>query len=97
VGHEDEATAPPNEVIGTSQIPTPDGGVTTYPMPKFSALVPTASTTGNFEEMCLPAGESASMVKDIQPVATIIKDMMGEAKRIIRARLFVMSTGESRE
>ena len=84
-------------MIGTSQIPAPDGSVITYPMPKFSALVPTTSTTGNFEEMCLPAGESAGQVKDIKPVAEIIKEMMADAKRIIRARLFTISTGELRE
>lgn len=99
VGREAEAASlpPSSETIGTSVIPTPDGGVTNYPMPKFSALVPTTSTTGNFEEMCLPAGESASQVKDIKPVADIIKDMMNDAKRIIRSRLFTMSTGESRD
>lgn len=96
-GRESEASAPPGTVIGTSLIPTPGGGVTKYEMPAFSALVPTTSTTGDLQEMCLPAGESAAAVKDIKPVAVIIKDMMDEAKRIIRNRLFVMSTGESRE
>jgi len=32
-------------------------------LPKFSAILPTPDTTGDFEEMCLPAGEGAGLVK----------------------------------
>jgi NAD(P)H-dependent flavin oxidoreductase YrpB (nitropropane dioxygenase family) len=33
-----------------------------YLMPKFAAILPTPETTGDFEEMCLAAGESAALV-----------------------------------
>lgn len=57
-----------------------------YAMPKFSAFPPTPETVGDFEEMCLAAGESAGLVRDIRPAGEIIRTMMGEAERII-ARL----------
>ena len=55
-----------------------------YLLPKFSAIPPTPDTSGDFEEMCLAAGESAGLVKEIKPAATIIKEMMDEAADIIR-------------
>jgi len=62
-----------------------------YPLPKFSAALPTPDTSGDFEEMCLAAGESAGLVKEIKPAATIIQEMMDEAKRIIVERLMVLA------
>ena len=58
-----------------------------YPLPKFSAALPTPDTSGDFEEMCLAAGESAGLVSDIKPAAIIIQEMMDEASRIIGERL----------
>jgi enoyl-[acyl-carrier protein] reductase II len=58
-----------------------------YAMPKFSAILPTPDTTGDFEEMCLAAGEGTGLVKAIKPVAQIVPEMMDEAKRIIEERL----------
>lgn len=58
-----------------------------YPMPKFSAVLPTPHTTGDFEEMCLAAGESAGLAKDIKPAGDMVREMMDEAKRIVEARL----------
>ncbi|HEV2667555.1 MAG TPA: hypothetical protein VG324_21750, partial [Blastocatellia bacterium] len=54
-----------------------------YPMPKFSAVLPTPETSGDFEEMCLPAGESAGLVRQIKPAAEIVHEMMSEARRVI--------------
>lgn len=56
-------------------------------MPKFSALLPTPDTTGDFEEMCLIAGESAGLIHEVRPVNEIIATMMNEAKQIIEQRL----------
>lgn len=64
-----------------------------YPMPKFSAVLPTPHTTGDFEEMCLAAGESAGLAKDIQPAGDIVREMMEEAKRIVAARLVPLMGG----
>lgn len=58
-----------------------------YRMPKFSAILPTPHTTGDFEEMCLAAGESAGLVKQIASAGEIVREMMGEAAEIIAGRL----------
>jgi hypothetical protein len=68
-----------------------------YPMPKFSAVLPTQHTTGDFEEMCLAAGESAGLVKDIKPAGEIVHEMMDEAKRIVEARLVPLVGGGTAE
>jgi enoyl-[acyl-carrier protein] reductase II len=72
--------------------PTPSIGRTLlagqeYTMPKFSAVLPTPDTTGDFVEMCLAAGESAGLVRDIKPAGDIVRAMMSEAEQIIRERL----------
>jgi enoyl-[acyl-carrier protein] reductase II len=64
-----------------------------YAMPKFSALLPTPATTGDFEEMCLAAGEGAGMITDIKPAADIVRGMMADAKRIIAERLAALVRG----
>lgn len=59
-----------------------------YPMPKFSAALPTPDTTGDFEEMALPGGqESAPLVKDIKPAAEIITEIMTGAKALLQSQL----------
>ena len=58
-----------------------------YAMPQFSAVLPTPDTTGEFDEMCLAAGESAGLVPDLKPAGQIVRDMMDEAKRVIAGRL----------
>lgn len=55
-----------------------------YAMPKFSAIIPDPETTGDFEEMGLPAGgESVRLMNDILPAATIVEDMMSDAADIM--------------
>jgi enoyl-[acyl-carrier protein] reductase II len=46
-------------------------------------IVPTPDTTGDFEEMGLPAGDSVKLIKDIRPAAQIIAQMMGDAKKLL--------------
>ncbi len=72
----------PPQIIGRTLI-----GGQEYPMPKFAAVLPTPDTTGDFEEMCLAAGESAGLVKEIKPAGEIVQEMMDEAERIIVERL----------
>jgi NAD(P)H-dependent flavin oxidoreductase YrpB (nitropropane dioxygenase family) len=62
-------------------------GGQTIPLPKFSALLPTPETSGDFEEMCLIAGEGAGLIHEIRPAGEIIADMMQEARQIIEQRL----------
>lgn len=51
-----------------------------YPMPKFSAMVPTLATTGDFEEMDMPAGgKSVKKIKSVMYAADIIDDMIADA------------------
>jgi NAD(P)H-dependent flavin oxidoreductase YrpB (nitropropane dioxygenase family) len=57
------------------------------PMPTFSALPPTPDTTGNFDAMGMPAGESVQHIHDIKPVARIVADMMDEARSILTRSL----------
>jgi enoyl-[acyl-carrier protein] reductase II len=49
-------------------------------MPKHSALLPTPETVGDFDEMCLAAGEGAGNIADIRPAAAIVAAMMSEAR-----------------
>jgi NAD(P)H-dependent flavin oxidoreductase YrpB (nitropropane dioxygenase family) len=57
------------------------------PMPPFSALPPTPDTTGDFDAMGMPAGESVHHIRDIKPAAQIVAEMMADAAGIIRAKL----------
>jgi len=50
------------------------------PIRRFSGVLPTPDTTGDFEQMSLLAGESVGLIKDIKPVAEIIHQMVEEAK-----------------
>jgi enoyl-[acyl-carrier protein] reductase II len=85
---EDEVVyaAEPTAFIGQTVL-----GGQTVPMPKFSALLPTPETTGDFEEMLLVAGESAGLVHDIRPAGEIVRDMLAEAREIIEGRLLSMT------
>lgn len=49
-------------------------------MPKYSAYVPTTATTGDLEEMCLPAGQSAGLVGQVLPADEIVASMMADAR-----------------
>jgi enoyl-[acyl-carrier protein] reductase II len=85
---QDELTPPapdPPQFIGRTLL-----GGQEYPMPKFSAMLPTPETIGDFEEMCLPSGESAGLVRQIKPAAEIVHEMMNEARRVIEGRLAAM-------
>jgi enoyl-[acyl-carrier protein] reductase II len=51
-----------------------------YEMPKYSAIVPTRDTTGDFNEMDMPAGsESLRAVRRVRPAAEIIDDFLDGA------------------
>jgi NAD(P)H-dependent flavin oxidoreductase YrpB (nitropropane dioxygenase family) len=54
-----------------------------YLMPKFAAILPTPETTGDFEEMCLAAGESASLVTKIGSAQAIVQTIAKEAEQIL--------------
>ena len=75
---------PPPAVIGNTLL-FPLTLKQAYSMPKFSAIVPTPDTLGDFEEMGLPAGaDSVKLIKCVQPAAQIVAEMMAEAAQLIR-------------
>lgn len=82
-GREDEAPKTGeggnSESIGDTRL-----GGQPYSMPKFSAIIPTPDTTGDFEQMCMPAGIGASRIRRIQPAAEIVTEMMDEAADFLR-------------
>jgi NAD(P)H-dependent flavin oxidoreductase YrpB (nitropropane dioxygenase family) len=88
---QDERTPPPPDspqFIGRTVV-----GGQEYPMPKFAAILPTPDTSGDFEEMCLAAGESAGLVKEVKPAAEIVREIMNGAERVILERLASMAGG----
>jgi NAD(P)H-dependent flavin oxidoreductase YrpB (nitropropane dioxygenase family) len=78
-----EHAAPPPRP-GTSIGRTTMGGAP-YEMPRFSAILPSGETTGDFEQMCLAAGEGVSRIHDVRPAAKIVEEMMREAAQALRA------------
>lgn len=62
---------PPPAVIGTTTF-----AGAPYAMPKFSAILPTPDTRGDFEEMALPAGDGAGRVTEILPAGEIVRKLM---------------------
>jgi enoyl-[acyl-carrier protein] reductase II len=76
-GREDQIPnpPPPPAVIGNTIF-----AGAPYAMPKFSVILPTRDTTGDFEEMCWTAGiVSAEKIFDVKPAAEIIEDMVEDA------------------
>lgn len=57
------------------------------PLPKFSVMLPTPETSGDFEEMCLTAGESSGNIHELQSAGDIVRSMMDEAVYTLRSRL----------
>ncbi len=53
------------------------------PIRKFSGVLPTPETTGDFEQMSLLAGESVGLIKDIKPAAEVVRQMFNEATIIL--------------
>jgi NAD(P)H-dependent flavin oxidoreductase YrpB (nitropropane dioxygenase family) len=89
IGRQDELCAlpPTGAPIGTTLLfPGTSFATPGVPMPTFSALPPTPDTTGNLDAMGLPTGEGAHHIRDIKPAAHIVRDLMAEARSILRKR-----------
>jgi NAD(P)H-dependent flavin oxidoreductase YrpB (nitropropane dioxygenase family) len=77
---------PPPAIVGrTTMMPWSVPGGVAYEMPKFSAMLPTPATTGDFEEMCMAAGAGVGAITSIKPAAEIVSEMMEEAGAILMA------------
>jgi enoyl-[acyl-carrier protein] reductase II len=86
---------PPPASIGTTVL-FPHTYRQPYDMPKFSAIVPTPDTVGDFEEMGLPAGsESVKAINEVRPAAEIVHEMMREAQELIAEELTEVRAGRS--
>lgn len=88
-GKEDSHTSPPppghigEHRLGIYTVP---GGLP-YQMPKFSLMLPTRDTTGDFEEMAHLAGaESSPLVKSVQRAADIVVEMGEGARAVLTPR-----------
>ncbi len=84
-GREDQIPSPPPPpaVIGTTLF-----AGAPYQMPKFSVILPTRDTAGDFEEMCWTAGgASAARIHQVKPAAQIIDDMVAEARDLLEMEL----------
>ncbi|QRK09472.1 nitronate monooxygenase [Archangium violaceum] len=79
LGREAEAQAlPASEPIGHTEM-----GGQRVPMPRFSALLPTVQTQGDFEEMALTVGEACGNVRELLPAATLVSSMAAEAREVL--------------
>ena len=88
-GREDQIPdpPPPPATIGTTILLPFTSFRFPYTMPKFSAVVPTPDTTGDFEEMGLPAGEGVGSIRSVKPAGQIIFEMMAEARSNLEGRI----------
>ncbi|MEM6581649.1 MAG: nitronate monooxygenase [Pseudomonadota bacterium] len=77
---QEQAPSKPSEqeVIGSMDILG-----NTFPLHKFSNLVPVRGASGDLEQMPLLAGQGVGLVKDIEPAAKAIETMMDEACTIV--------------
>jgi NAD(P)H-dependent flavin oxidoreductase YrpB (nitropropane dioxygenase family) len=81
------ATEPPSTseppVIGSTLL-FPGVVDAPYEMPKHSAIVPTRDTTGDLDEMDMPAGsESVLEIVRVQPAAEIVEEVVTEARLVL--------------
>jgi nitronate monooxygenase len=56
---------------------------TTMEVPKYGAMIPITSFSGDMESVALLAGESCSLVHDVKPAAQIVQDLVREAEEVI--------------
>jgi hypothetical protein len=75
-------------VVGSARLmPWSVPGGIPYAMGKFSVIIPTRTSTGDFDEMCLLAGaESSPLIKSVKPAAQIVADMAAEAAALLSPR-----------
>ncbi|OJH36343.1 NAD(P)H-dependent flavin oxidoreductase [Cystobacter ferrugineus] len=78
-GREAEALAlPASEPIGHTLL-----GGQRVPLPRFSALLPTVHTEGDFEQMGLTVGEACGNVHELRPAAELVLAMVVEAREVL--------------
>ena len=73
---------PDEPVVGQAVI-----GGQRVPMKRFDCLPPNSETTGDLESMALLAGQTAGLVRRIEPAASVVRELVEGAQRIIAERL----------
>jgi NAD(P)H-dependent flavin oxidoreductase YrpB (nitropropane dioxygenase family) len=53
---------------------------------EYSCMMPTPETVGDIEAMCMPAGQSATLVRGVRPAREIVREMVREAESILLRR-----------
>jgi nitronate monooxygenase len=85
-GLSDEArgneSRPDEPIIGETRI-----GGQLVPVRRFNGLPPSTDATGDIESMNFLAGQGVGLVRDIKPAATIVRELVEGAQRIIEQRL----------
>jgi NAD(P)H-dependent flavin oxidoreductase YrpB (nitropropane dioxygenase family) len=82
-----------HEARGQEERPDePVVGETTFggqriPVPRFSALPPSAGATGDVDSMALYAGQAVGLVRAAKPAAAIVRELVAEAEQIVARRL----------
>ena len=62
------------------------GGIP-YAMGKFSVIIPTRTSAGDFDEMCLLAGsESAQIIDAVHPAGQIVAELAADAAEVLARR-----------
>lgn len=77
-GREAEAKKVASAPIGHTLL-----GGARVPLPKFSSILPTRDTEGDFEEMLLTAGQSCGSITELRPAAEIVAAMAAEAREVL--------------
>lgn len=63
------------------------------PVQRFMALPPGGETTGDIGSMAMLVGQSAGLVRDIKPAATLVHEFGAEAQQLIAQRLLTFIQG----
>ena len=72
----------PGDVVG--EVPSLDG--TREALPRLAPNAINRGATGTIAAMSLRAGESVGGVKRVQPAAEIVRELAGEAEKVLRLR-----------
>lgn len=54
-----------------------------YEMPRHSAMLPTPATSGDFDEMCLPAGAGVGLISGVESASMIVRRLADEAADVL--------------
>jgi NAD(P)H-dependent flavin oxidoreductase YrpB (nitropropane dioxygenase family) len=62
------------------------------PLPRFGGVPPARDETGDIDSMDFLAGRSSGLVRQVEPAAIVVRDIVEEAVRILTERARQVST-----